>query len=127
MPLLMISWLLWPRTLATNPILQASCSCAGWYRPWAGGGPFGFFICVVMGAFAALASFAAHSSASRSVVLELGVGTLPAKVAGVSRTSAQEHTSLSSYLLPEGRESTIQNFDTEDANFRIRGFAASSV
>src|ERR1700680_1402567 len=43
-----ISWLLWPPILATNPIPQASCSCAGSYRPWAGGRPFFGFRRVVM-------------------------------------------------------------------------------
>src|SRR5579864_3570811 len=34
--------------LATNPIPQASCSCRGSYRPWAGGRPFFGFRRVVM-------------------------------------------------------------------------------
>src|ERR1019366_7763519 len=45
---------------------------------------------------------------------------------GGSQTSAQEHTSVSSYLLPDGRESTIQNFDAKDANFRISRFQGGS-
>src|SRR5437588_10304287 len=34
-----MSWLLWPRMLATNPMPHASCSCAGLYSPWTGGRP----------------------------------------------------------------------------------------
>src|SRR5262245_5583167 len=30
-----------PLMLATKPTPQASCSLAGWYRPWAGGRPSG--------------------------------------------------------------------------------------
>ena len=35
----MMSWLFCPRMLATKPMPQASCSCAGSYSPWAGGRP----------------------------------------------------------------------------------------
>src|SRR5216683_4133497 len=50
------------------------------------------------------------------------------KGCGGARTPAQEHTPVGSYLLPGEPQSTIQNLDTKDANFRTtRGSRVSSA
>src|ERR1035438_5470282 len=71
---------------------QASCSCRGSYRPWAGGRPFARFI--LCASIAVTLSFLAGGQAVRPRTLRASLGK-----------------DVTFNLHPSGHESTTQNFD----------------
>src|SRR5579864_336274 len=90
--------------LATNPIPQASCSCAGSYRPWAGGKPFFGFRRVFMD-FVRWTEFLSNYSF-------LGCGFRGGRA--VTHICSRNRRLYSRACR---RASTMQNFDATHANF----------